>query len=119
MALNGQLNSSLAETGNHTMVKRENTSGVTRPRAKLAILALVAPSAVLLFSLCMLAVINLIFNPTFWMTGDTEPVSPTPLIITVLNTLFIVTGAVGLISLLPIAAAGIYLLTRSKPRKTK
>lgn len=90
----------------------------TKPNFKLAIFALIVPGALFAFSLLMLLFINLIFNPTFWMTGDTEPVNPTPVAITVLNVIFAVTGAVGLISWLPATITGIYLLTKSKFRKT-
>lgn len=93
---------------------RSNKLGSAKPRRKLAIAALIIPSVLFAFSLVMLAVINLIFNPTFWMTGDTEPVNPTPFVITVLNTFFLVTGAAGLISLLPSIVVGTLLLTQSK-----
>lgn len=98
---------------------QNNDSSSAKSRLKLAILALIVPGILFTFSLLMLVVINLIFNPTFWMTGDTEPVNPTPFGITVLNMLFLITGAVGLISLLPGIVAGILLLTRSKYRNTK
>lgn len=91
--------------------KQHNTAG---SHVKLAIFLLVMPILVLAFSLFLLVVINLIFNPTFWMTGDTEPVSPTPLAITLLNVLFFTTGAIGFVSLLPGAIAGITLLVKSK-----
>jgi type II secretory pathway component PulF len=88
--------------------------GIVKPRSKLAIAALIVPSVLFLISLVMLAVINLIFNPTFWMVGDTEPVNPTPFVITVLNIFFLLTGGVGLISLVPGMIIGALLLIRSK-----
>ncbi len=96
------------------MIQQNNKSVGVKPQPKLALFALVAPSALLVLSLLILAAINLIFNPTFWMTGDTEPVNPTPVVITVLNGLFMVTAALGLITLLPGVVVGIFLLTRSK-----
>ena len=95
---------------NHTVVKS---------KSKRAIFLLLAPSILFAFSLLMLAIINLIFNPTFWMTGDTEPVNPTPPIITVFNVLFIITGIVGLISFLPGVVIGVLLLVQSKQRQAK
>ncbi len=95
--------------------KRQRSKAVAH--AKLAVFLLVMPSLVLVFSLFLLAIINLVFNPTFWMTGDTEPVNPTPVAITALNTLFIATGLLGLVSLLPGAIAGIVLLVKSKHLK--
>lgn len=83
-------------------------------RQGLAIFALIAPSVVFIVSLSMLAIINLVFNPTFWMVGDTEPVNPTPLGIAILNGLFATTGTIGFISLLPGVVAGIILLIRKK-----
>jgi hypothetical protein len=90
-----------------------------KSKFKHAILLLIAPSILFAFSLLMLAIINLIFNPTFWMTGDTEPVNSTPLIITVFNVLFIITGIVGLISFLPGVVVGVLLLVQSKQRQAK
>lgn len=93
---------------------KNNKLGGKKPRLKLAIAALIMPSVFFVFSLVMLVIFNLIFNPTFWMVGDTEPVNPTPLIITILNIFFLIVGAVGLISLLPGIVVGTLLLIRSR-----
>ncbi|MBI3889030.1 hypothetical protein HY312_00420 [Candidatus Saccharibacteria bacterium] len=97
------------------MVRKNNNHITTaKPHFKIAIATLILPTVFFLFSLLMLMIINLIFNPTFWMTGDTEPVYPTPVAITILNILFLTTGAAGAISFLPGIITGIFLLTRSK-----
>lgn len=90
------------------------TNQNSRSQRRFAIVALIAPSIVFIFSLFMLAIINLIFNPTFWMVGDTEPVNPTPISITIINGLFITTGLAGFIALLPGVVIGVLLLTRLK-----
>lgn len=72
--------------------------------------ALVAPTALIIVSLILLVVINLIFNPTFWMIADGEPVSPTPILITILNGALFIIAALGLLTLLP----GIVYGLRSK-----
>jgi hypothetical protein len=97
---------------------RQNNTHDTR-RRNIAIFALVAPSALFMLSLFTLAIINLIFNPTFWMKGDTEPVYSTPFGITILNIFFLITGTIGFMSLLPGVITGILLLTRQKYQKTK
>jgi len=72
------------------------------------------PTVLLAVSLTLLIIINLFLNPTFWMTPDTEPVASTPIFITVLNGILFITGAVGLLSLLPGIGMGIFLLARNK-----
>lgn len=79
---------------------------------KLAITLLVTPTVATIVSLIIFLVINLIFNPTFWMTPDTDPVTPTPFIITVLNGVFLTIGAIGLLSIIPGVLAGVYLLVK-------
>ena len=97
----------------------QQKSNHNKRRRNLAIFALIAPSMLLVLSVFILAVVNLIFNPTFWMRGDTEPVYSTPFGITVLNIFFLITGLVALISLLPGVITGVLLLTRSRYQKTK
>ena len=82
--------------------------------SKVALFALVVPGVLVMRSVVMLLVINLIFNPTFWMTADGEPITPTPIFITVLNWALLTISAVGLVSLLPGIVGGIFLLTRNK-----
>lgn len=75
---------------NNTPVKASST---------FANIALFAPAALIIFSLIVLVVINLIFNPTFWMTADGEPVAPTPILITASNGALFITTALGLLTL--------------------
>ena len=82
----------------------------SKPRKKLAIALLSIPILLVIISFMMLVVVNLIFNPTFWMTPDTDPVNATPLIITILNGIFITIGGIGVVSFLPGLAIGVYLL---------
>ena len=82
----------------------------SKPRKKLAIALLSVPILLVIISFMMLVVVNLIFNPTFWMTPDTDPVNATPLIITILNGIFITIGGIGVLSFLPGLAIGVYLL---------
>lgn len=84
----------------------------SRPHKKLASILLVTPALVVVVSFITLLIINLIFNPTFWMTPDTEPVTTTPLLITIFNGVFIISGAVGLLVIVPALVAGLYLLGR-------
>lgn len=83
-------------------------------QVKLAVIAFVLPAVLLVISLFLFIVINLFLNPTFWMTGDTEPVPPTPLLITIVNTALFCIGALGLVSLLPGIVAGVFLLRQAK-----
>lgn len=99
------------------MTQQSNNHDIRR--RNLAIFALIAPSVLLVLSVFILTVVNLIFNPTFWMRGDTEPVYSTPFGIAVLNIIFLITGIVAFISLLPGVITGVLLLTRSKYQKTK
>ena len=82
----------------------------SKPRKKLAIALLSVPILLVIISFMMLVVVNLIFNPTFWMTPDTDPVNATPLVITILNGIFITIGGIGVVSFLPGLAVGVYLL---------
>jgi len=88
--------------------------GDSRPHKKLAITLLVTPCLVVAGSFIMMLTINLIFNPTFWMTPDTKPVTPTPFLITALNGVLLTIGALGLLMILPGLAAGLYLLTKKR-----
>lgn len=81
---------------------------------KLAVGLLVMPGLLVVTSFIILLVVNLIFNPTFWMTPDGEPVTPTPFYINALNGLFVAIGGIGLISLLPSLVAGICIFANKK-----
>ncbi len=80
-----------------------------KSRRKLAIILVVTPLALVIISFLAFAVINLIFNPTFWMTPDTTSVYATPLYITILNGVFFAICGVGLLSFMPCLIGGIYL----------
>ena len=94
--------------------KRSMNKSDAKPHMKRAIILLVIPGLLVVSSFIILLVINLIFNPTFWMTPDTDPVTPTPIYITALNRVFITTGGIGLLGLLPGLVAGVYLLVKQK-----
>jgi len=91
----------------------------SKTQTKHAVILLVAPSLLVVSSFVILLVINLIFNPTFWITPDTEPVTPTPVYITALNGVFIAIGGIGLLSFLPALVAGVYVLLKRKRSMTK
>ena len=91
------------------MDKSNSTSNTKR-----AVILLVIPGLLIISSFIAFLVMNLIFNPTFWMTPDTDPVTPTPLYITVLNGVFITIGGIGLLALLPGFVIGVYLLVKQK-----
>jgi len=79
---------------------------ISKPHMKLAVGLFVIPGLLITISLIILLPLNLIFNPTFWMTPDTDPVNSTPFIISVLNGVFIVIEGIGLICLVPGIVAG-------------
>ena len=86
----------------------------SRMYKKLAIVLLVTPSLLIVGSFIVLLAVNLVLNPTFWMTPDTEPVTPTPFLITALNGVFLIIGAAGILSIIPGLAAGVYLLRKKR-----
>ena len=83
-------------------------------RSDLVIFAFVAPSTLLILAFIALAIVNLVFNPTFWMTPDTEPITPTPFVIAILNVGLLIIGMIGLVSLLPGMITGLLLLVKYK-----
>ena len=87
-------------------------------RRKLAITAMIAPGTLLVIALAMLIIVNLIFNPTFWMKADSEPVQPTPFVISAFNIFFLLTGVVGLMFILPGIVIGVILLVRFRRAKS-
>jgi len=91
----------------------------TKSNRKLALALLIISGLLTVGSVITLIVINLIFNPTFWMTPDTSPITPTPVYITVLNGVFITSGVIGMLSFVPALAVGIYLLTNKRRSKAK
>lgn len=86
---------------------------------KLAIALFMLPILLVISSSVILLIINLIFNPTFWMTPDSEAVASTPVLITATNAMLIIVGAIGLVSLLPGLVVGVYLLVKRKRSMTK
>lgn len=89
-----------------------------KSRLKLAIILLAAPTLIAFSSFIVFLVVNLVFNPTFWMTPDTDPVTETPLLISVLNGVLITIGGIGVLSFLPGLVIGIYLIARKKNELT-
>ena len=86
----------------------------SKSHTKLTIALFTVPTLLVISSFIILLVVNLILNPTFWMTPDTAPVTATPFYITALNGLFITIGGIGLLSLLPCLFVAIYLLVSKK-----
>jgi len=89
----------------------------TKSNRKLALALLIIPGLLTVGSVITLLVINLIFNPTFWMTPDTSPITPTPVYITVLNGMFIAVGVIGVLSFIPALIVGIYILAHQRRLK--
>lgn len=81
---------------------------------KLALSLLIIPGLLVVSSYVILLVINLIFNPTFWMTPDTEQVAATPFYITALNKVFITIGGIGIVSIFPGLITSVYLFASQK-----
>ncbi len=98
-----------------TEFKRKKLAG----RTKLAMTLIIAPTLLIVVSLTLFALINLIFNPTFWPTPDTEALTNTPIGITLTNGFFFVLGAAGVIAWLPGLIIGAYLLIRRPKDKFK
>ena len=81
-------------------------------RTKVALLLIIAPTLMIAFALFSFSILNLIFNPTFWPTPDTEAVTNTPLGITILNVLFFAIGGAGIVAWLPGIIIGAVLLAK-------
>ena len=81
-------------------------------RTKVAILLIIGPTLLIAISVILFGFVNLIFNPTFWPTPDTESITNTPLGITIVNVCFFVVGATGIISWLPGLIIGATLLLK-------
>ena len=81
-------------------------------RTKAALWLLLGPTLLAIASLTIFALINLVFNPTFWPTPDTENFAETPLIITVINIFLFVIGSISIASWLPGLIIGAVLLIK-------
>ena len=86
-------------------------------RPNLAFALIVVPGLLIITCFITFVVVNLFFNPTFWMRPDGYAVIETPLVVTVINwTLFII-GAMGAVCLIPGIIIGIMMLVRHKSLK--
>jgi hypothetical protein len=85
-------------------------------KLRLSVSAIIAQILAIVFAIVGLLIVNVIFNPTFWMTPDSDPVTATPLLITVLNGVFITLGAVGFLSLIVSSLLSLYSILRRRQR---
>jgi hypothetical protein len=83
-------------------------------RTKTALWLLIAPTALLIISFILFAIINLVFNPSMQLPADGEALSPTPIGITIANVLLFSLDAISAIAWLPGIIIGIVLLTTPK-----
>lgn len=82
------------------------------PSRTLALASLLLPVATAVGSLILFIIVNMLLNPTFWMTPDAEPVAETPVVITLINGVLLSLGAIGLVAFIPGVILGIILLAR-------
>ena len=94
---------------------RKKVSGQT----KLALWLILGPTVLIAVTFILFAVLNLVFNPTFWPTPDTSDFQATPLPITLLNILLFVTGVAGIIAWLPGLIIGAVLLAKRQKQTKK
>jgi type II secretory pathway component PulF len=99
--------------------KKVNSRESVALRSKTIILAFFAPIVLIVVAFVALVAVNLVFNPTFWMTGDTEPVTPTPIVISIINDVLLSIGIVGLVTLLPGIIIGILMIFKYKRASLK
>ncbi len=86
-------------------------------RTKIALWLLLGPTMLVVLAFIVFALINLVFNPTFWPTPDTEDFAATPLPITITNIALFVAAAVGMLAWLPGLITGAVLLIK-RPKQT-
>lgn len=79
-----------------------------------AIWLLIGPTILIIFAIFGFAILNWIFNPTFWPHADGAPFAPTPIGISIMNILFFFSGLVGTLTWLPGLVVGIVLLATKK-----
>lgn len=85
-------------------------------RTKTALWLLISPTALFVVAFFLFALINLVFNPTFWPAPDTEPFAPTPVGMSILNVILFFVGSVSAIAWLPGIIIGAVLLATA-PKK--
>jgi glycerol uptake facilitator-like aquaporin len=83
-------------------------------RTKASLWLLIAPTAAIVVSLVMFAILNMVANPTMWPTADGEAFAPTPIGITVINILLFIIGVTGVATFFPALVVGIVLLATAK-----
>ena len=88
-------------------------------RTNAALWLLIGPTVVGALVFIAFAIINLIFNPTFWPTPDTESFADTPLILTAINILLFTLGSISIIAWLPGIIVGALLLIKRPKADSK
>ncbi len=84
-------------------------------RTKVALWLVLGPTVLLFVTILIFAILNLVFNPTFWPTPDTEAFAQTPIALSIANVVLFFAGAVAVISWLPgIIIGTILFLKRPK-----
>lgn len=86
-------------------------------RTVLALWLMLGPTVLIAAVLLVFAMINLIFNPTFWPTPDTEDFANTPFIITITNIILFALGTFATVAWLPGVVIGAILLIR-RPKQS-
>ena len=92
---------------------QSNENGLS-PRTLASIWLLTGPTVLLVVVSLLVAILNMVFNPTMWMRADTEPYAATPLGFTVANVLLFGIGSLALIAWLPALITGIILIATRK-----
>ncbi len=86
-------------------------------RTKVALSLLLGPTVLIAVSFALFALLNLVFNPTFWPTPDTANFAATPVFITILNVILFTIGSIGIVSWLPGIIIGAVLLATKKDKE--
>lgn len=79
----------------------------------IALLLILGPTLLIVSAFALFALTNLVLNPTFWPTPDSELVAPTPLGITIVNVTLFIMGSTGVIAWLPGIIIGVVLLSKA------
>ena len=83
-------------------------------RTKAALWLLIAPTAIIIVTFTLVAILNLVFNQTMWLTADGEAFAPTPIVVTLANVGLFSLGGLGVITWFPALIIGIVLLATAK-----
>lgn len=84
-------------------------------RTKVALWLVLGPTVFATIAIILFTIINLVFNPTFWPTPDTEDFAATPIGITIANVFLLAVGSLSALAWLPgIVIGGILLAKKPK-----